>query len=189
MGVKDRLKRFSSFWIFPLLSILLLASSYRSTHSLFNLARYVAAGLVMWTLLEYLFHRFLLHTTFHDERVNAIVNESHLEHHKVPRNPDKILVQAPFALVTSTLLYFSLYAITRDGFETSGIMSGIWLGFLYYEAVHYRVHMSLAHSPILQRQRRAHFYHHFSDSEKCFGVTSSFWDYVFGTRRREIRQT
>src|SRR5262249_50702533 len=137
-----------------------------------GLLRLILGGVLIWTLLEYVFHRFLLHAEFRDPKLRAFVNASHLRHHAVPRDRDQILVQLPFALVTSSIIYATFLAITRSFFATSGIITGIWLGFLYYEAVHYRVHMSLAHSPLLQQQRRAHFYHHFSNSGKCFGVTS-----------------
>src|SRR4029079_14316311 len=99
------------------------------------------------------------------------------------RDGRQILVTPGFGVVISVVLYGFLAAVTRDLFAASGIITGIWLGFLYYEAVHYRVHMSLVLSSLLQQQRRAHFYHHFSNSEKCFGVTSPFWDYVFRTNR------
>ena len=190
MGMKERLLRFRSFWCFPLLAAALLSfsSSRSSRASVLNGVQFMAAGLLLWTLLEYCFHRFLLHARFHNPSLNGIVNSQHLRHHEAPRDQDQILVQLPFALVTSAVLYALFWAVTRDIFAASGVISGIWLGFLYYEAVHYRVHLSLSHSPILQQQRRAHFYHHFLNSEKCFGVTSPLWDYVFGTRRREVRQ-
>src|SRR5215471_13465769 len=177
MDIKGRLIRFRSFWIFPLLSILLLLISYpRSHHTVLDLTPFAAGGLVIWTLLEYFFHRFLLHAEFQNAKLREFVNKDHLQHHAAPRDRDRILVKTGFALVTSSLIFALLYVVMRDAVQTTVTMMGIWLGFLYYEAVHYRVHISLAHSPLLQRQRRAHFYHHFSNSEKCFGVTSPLWD-------------
>src|ERR1051326_1956795 len=174
MGMKERMVRFRSFWIFPLLSVALLVLSYRSysQHPGVDLVKSLTAGVVIWTLLEYIFHRFLLHAEFRSATLRAFVNESHLNHHAAPRDRDQILVKPMFALVTSGVIYAVLLAISRDLYLASGTMTGIWLGFLYYEAVHYRVHLSLVHSAILNQQRRAHFYHHFSDSQKCYGVTS-----------------
>jgi sterol desaturase/sphingolipid hydroxylase (fatty acid hydroxylase superfamily) len=190
MGINERAARFRCFWFFPLVSVLLIFFSFKSDSQAtwFRLAGFAFAGVAFWTLLEYVFHRFLLHAEFHNPKLGAFLNGSHLLHHAAPRDRDQILVKLPFALVTSSIIYAILLVITRDFFVVSGIISGVWLGFLYYEAVHYRVHMSLAHSPLLQQQRRAHFYHHFSNSGKCFGVTSPLWDYVFGTMRRDVRQ-
>lgn len=189
--MKERLRRFRSFWIFPMLAIVLLIASYPggSRGDAMHVAGLLLGGVVIWSLLEYFLHRFLLHAHFRSRMLQTFVNASHLQHHAAPRDRDQILVQLPFALVTSAAIYAILYVITRDVFDASAIISGIWAGFLYYEAVHYRVHVSLSHSALLQQQRRAHFYHHFSDSEKCFGVTSPAWDYVFGTMRREARHT
>lgn len=185
MVTKERLLRFRSFWVFPLLSVaLLLLIPTTHIHSTMDLIGLIALGAAMWTLLEYGFHRFLLHAEFRNAVMRKFVNGSHLQHHHAPRDRDLILVQLPFALATSVLIYGFLLAATRDFFVTGGLMSGIWLGFLYYEAVHYRVHMSLTNSSLLQQQRRAHFYHHFSNSKQCYGVTSPIWDYVFGTMRR-----
>jgi sterol desaturase/sphingolipid hydroxylase (fatty acid hydroxylase superfamily) len=64
-----------------------------------------------------------------------------------------------------------------------GALSGVWAGFLYYEAVHYRVHLTRGQGRFIGRQRRAHFHHHFRAPDRCFGVTTPLWDYVFGTRR------
>jgi len=165
---------------------MLLILSYRhGAYGIYGFAGKVAIGLAFWTLLEYGFHRFLLHAEIRNATLRAVLNATHISHHMAPRDPDKILVLPSFAIVISAMLYGVLLAITRDWFDSSAILTGIWMGFLYYEAVHYRVHMSLTHSSILQHQRRAHFYHHFSNSAECFGVTSPVWDYVFGTTRKQ----
>src|SRR5262249_9222158 len=116
-----------------------------------------------------------------NHRLREFLNASHLGHHAAPRDPDRVLVHSIFALVVSAVLYALMYVLSRNAFSAAGIMAGVWAGFLYYEAVHYRVHFSLSGSGLVARQRRAHFYHHFTNNRKCFGVTSPIWDYVFGT--------
>ena len=183
--MRERLVRFRSFWIFPSLSIILLFLTSRAgeVRRFWELTWLAPIGIFAWTLLEYFFHRVLFHTRFHNPTLRRVVNVSHLQHHAAPRDGKQILVIPSFALAVSAGIFAILAVTTRDLFVSSGILSGIWLGFLYYEAVHYRVHMSLGNSALLQQQRRAHFYHHFSNQQKCFGVTSPLWDYVFGTNR------
>jgi 4-hydroxysphinganine ceramide fatty acyl 2-hydroxylase len=77
-----------------------------------------------------------------------------------------------------------LYGLLRNLFSAAGVLVGVWAGFLYYESVHYRVHFNLSGSGFIARQRRTHFYHHFTNNRVCFGVTSPLWDYVFGTALR-----
>ena len=185
MSMKERLVRFRSFWIFPVLGILLLCLTSRKEaagrlNALFWL---VPAGIFIWTLLEYGLHRFAFHTQVpvRNQVLREIVNGSHLLHHASPRDPDKVLVHPTFGIAVSALLFGLFWGISQDSFSAAGIMAGIWIGFLYYEAVHYRVHFNLSGSGLIARQRRTHFYHHFINNKRCFGVTSPLWDYVFGT--------
>ncbi len=184
MNLKERLYHFRSFWIFPLLSLFLIGISLRtdpapSHHFLWLFL----IGVLIWTLLEYGLHRFVFHVRvpLRDPRLREFVNSSHLFHHASPRDRNKVLVQPTFGLVVSVILFTATYTLTRSLFSTTAIMTGIWTGFLYYEAVHYRVHFSLSASGFIARQRRTHFYHHFTNNKCCFGVTTPLWDYVFGT--------
>ena len=187
MTLKERLYRFRSFWIFPLIAIALVYTTSRieSQARVGDLLWLLPLGMLIWTLLEYGLHRFVFHIQLpiRNARLRDIVNASHLGHHAAPRDPRKVLVQPLYGLVISAVLYGSISAITRDMFSAAGVMAGIWAGFLYYEAVHYRVHFSLSGSGLIARQRRAHFYHHFTNNKRCFGVTSPFWDWVFSTRK------
>jgi sterol desaturase/sphingolipid hydroxylase (fatty acid hydroxylase superfamily) len=186
MNMKERLFRFRSFWIFPILGILLLFLTSRQGAGRFNdLFWLVPAGIFIWTLLEYGLHRFAFHIQIpvRNPLLREIVNGSHLQHHASPRDVNKVLVHPLYGIVVSSILYVLLYAVLRSAFAAAGVLVGIWMGFLYYEAVHYRVHFSLSGSGFVARQRRAHFYHHFTNNKRCFGVTSPLWDYVFGTMK------
>jgi sterol desaturase/sphingolipid hydroxylase (fatty acid hydroxylase superfamily) len=183
--MRGKLSRFSSFWIFPSIAAVLLAatSPLRPPWQPSHFVLLFAGGVFLWTFLEYLLHRFLFHIQIpiHDPKVREMVNSSHLLHHAAPRDADKVLVKPGYGLVVSTIVYALLWLATGNLFTAALLMSGIWAGFLYYEAVHYRVHFSLSPSGFIAWQRRAHFYHHFTNNKRCFGVTSPLWDYVFGT--------
>jgi len=184
MSLKERLYRFRSFWIFPLLSLVLFRVSYGvEPASRVHVVRLLLLGILIWTLLEYALHRFLFHVRIplRDPRMRDFVNSSHLLHHASPRDREKVLVRPTYGFIVSTLLFGAIYGITRSLTATTAIIAGIWSGFLYYEAVHYRVHFSLSSSGFIARQRRTHFYHHFTNNKRCFGVTTPLWDYVFGT--------
>jgi sterol desaturase/sphingolipid hydroxylase (fatty acid hydroxylase superfamily) len=172
--------------MFPLLASLLIvvATRLEPDRNAGDLLWLFLLGVIAWTLLEYGLHRFVFHVPyqFRNPKTAEFVNASHLNHHSAPRDPDKLLVKPAYGLVISAFLFGITFAVTRSFFSTAGIMSGIWAGFLYYEAVHYRVHLTTAPSGFIARQRRAHFYHHFTNRERCFGVTSPLWDYVFKTQ-------
>src|SRR5215471_1360194 len=184
MSMKERLVLFRSFWIFPILGALLLYLTSRGQDGrLSELVWLVPLGIFAWTLLEYGLHRFLFHIQIPvpNPRLREFVHGSHLEHHASPRDPNKVLVHTSYGLLISAILYALLFASFRNAFSAAGLLVGIWIGFLYYEAVHYRVHFSLSGSGFVARQRRTHVYHHFTNNKRCFGVTSPLWDYVFGT--------
>ena len=186
MTLKERLYRFRSFWIFPILAFVLLSLSFRAEplRNRTDLLWLLVIGLFSWTLIEYGMHRFLFHVhlPFRNAKLRDIVNGSHFGHHASPRDPTKVLVHPSYGIVVSSIVYGLLYAITGSILSASGILVGIWAGFLYYESVHYRVHFSLSGSGFVARQRRTHFYHHFTNNKRCFGVTTPLWDYVFRTR-------
>lgn len=180
------LMRFCSFWIFPLAACALLSLTIirEPGRRIFELAWLVPLGVLFWTLLEYCLHRFLFHWHSRSRRIKQLLHQLHLSHHQSPRDPDRILVRPLYSLSASALLLVTLYAMLGSLYFAAGLLSGMWLGFLYYEFVHYRVHLSASTWGLLVYQRRRHFYHHFVDSENCFGVTSPLWDVIFRTFRR-----
>ena len=176
--------RFCSFWIYPSLACLLLFLSLQQGTPWKQLLWLIPWGWFIWSLLEYALHRFFFHWIPHNRRFNKIVRSLHVSHHGDSRNPDKILVRPTYSLPVSALFLGGFYAVTGSLFAASALLTGIWLGFLYYELVHYRLHLSKADGGLLEYQRQGHFYHHFVDPNHCFGVTSPLWDWVFGTYRR-----
>jgi hypothetical protein len=132
-------------------------------------------GVVLWTLIEYLLHRFVFH------RFHGIVGSFHHEHHQEPRNLRYLFVRPAYGAGISMLSILVIWAITGDMSQTLKLMAGIWLGYAYYEIVHYRIHFTATEGGLIGLQRRAHFQHHFHNSRRCFGVTSPLWDWVFRT--------
>jgi sterol desaturase/sphingolipid hydroxylase (fatty acid hydroxylase superfamily) len=185
MSLREQLYRFRSFLIFPSIGVVLLYVSLRAEpqRSMGHILLFFGLGVFTWTLLEYLLHRFLFHIQLpiKNPRTRDMVNGSHLLHHASPRDRNKILVHPLYGLVVSALLYGLLYSAFWNAASAALLLTGIWAGFLYYEAVHYRVHFSLSGSGLVARQRRPHFHHHFTNNKECFGVTTPLWDYVFGT--------
>ena len=145
---------------------------YSANSSIIDLLWLLPIGLFIWTLLEYTLHRFV----FHMESDNI-----HLQHHRHPTDPTLILVIPELAILISATIAALFLFLTRNYFITAGLTSGIWIGFLYYETVHYRVHTEDKNGAWIAGQRRMHFYHHFRNSRRCFGVTTPIWDFVFRT--------
>jgi 4-hydroxysphinganine ceramide fatty acyl 2-hydroxylase len=185
MTLKEWLVRFRSFWMFPFIAILLLYATFSAEprRRYGDLLWLFPLGVLIWTLLEYGLHRFIFHiqVAIRNQRIRDLINASHLGHHAAPRDPTKLLVHPSYGMVISAVLLGIIYLVAGSLSAAAGVLSGVWAGFLHYEAVHYRVHFNLSNSGLIVRRRRLHFYHHFTNNKRCFGVTSPLWDYVFRT--------
>jgi dihydroceramide fatty acyl 2-hydroxylase len=128
------------------------------------------AGLALWTPIEYLVHRYALHRL-----------APHYQHHDEPTVVAYIF--APLWLSgSSAVLLWGLLALAAGSWQRGALIeAGTIIGYLLYEAVHVRIHSAAAGGPILRVLRKHHFYHHFADDTRCFGVTSGIWDRIFGT--------
>jgi len=129
-------------------------------------------GTSIYTFLEYVFHRFLLHIT---------MKPLHDRHHHTPRNFR--IIATPLIpvhlvdLVLCTTLYFLL------GRQIAcGINCGIAVGQMIMDMVHVILHTR--NCPwYLSTARSYHYYHHFDTKgdDTAIGLTTTFWDMLFGT--------
>lgn len=142
-----------------------------------TLCAYAAAGLAAWTVVEYLLHRFVLHGL-------RPFSDWHAEHHRRPA----ALISAPTLLSASLLLGFVfLPAWGLVGLWPAVALSfGVLTGYLFYAVTHHLTHhLRGSRNAWLQRRKRHHALHHGSLCRPgYYGVTSAFWDHVFGTHRR-----
>lgn len=131
----------------------------------------VMLGGLLWTLLEYFVHGILSH------RFSTPVSPLHWGHHLyLERVFTPALAWIPVTILISSLLIFSIGLL--DGIS---LAIGLFVGFVYYEYCHWRIHFR---KPLSRRQRLLrdhHLAHHFRNPKAYFGVTTTFWDSVFGS--------
>ncbi len=134
-----------------------------------------AAGMVVWTLMEYALHRFVLHRV-------PVIAAMHDVHHASPR----ALIGTPtWVTLTLFLVVVFLPAWRALSFNTSsGLTAGAMSGFLWYGILHHTIHHGRprALASRLREIAHRHLRHHYSRRQGNFGVTTIFWDWVFGTR-------
>jgi sterol desaturase/sphingolipid hydroxylase (fatty acid hydroxylase superfamily) len=150
-----------------------IESSVTNTVALF------IAGLGVWSFLEYAIHRWVMHS-----RIPAIWRALHADHHQMRQMIDPhhhVLHPLPAALIFGVVVWASA------GIGLGAALgSGIWLGYLIYEAIHW-VHHSPTLRPMAYRLRyfrvrgRYHVDHHFQQVRSNYGFTTTFWDRVFNT--------
>jgi len=141
-------------------------------------------GLFLWTFFEYILHRFVFHIdkVLPDNKY-AIIIHFHLHgiHHYLPMDrlrlvmpPTLFIVLAtPFWKLAHTLLFWDWYLATT-------VYCGGIFGYICYDLTHYFLHHRNLPS-YWRKLKKYHLQHHFMDYENGFGVTSKFWDNIFGT--------
>ncbi|KAI1417982.1 inositolphosphorylceramide-B C-26 hydroxylase [Hypoxylon sp. FL1857] len=150
------------------------------------------SGLFIWTLVEYILHRCLFHLDDYlpDNRVGITLHFLlHGVHHYLPMDkyrlvmpPTLFLVLAtPFWKLAHTLFYWNWHLATA-------VYCGGIFGYVCYDLTHYFLHHQ--NLPLWYKElKKYHLAHHFLDYELGFGVTSRFWDRVFGTELVTVVKT
>jgi sterol desaturase/sphingolipid hydroxylase (fatty acid hydroxylase superfamily) len=140
-------------------------------HWLFHAIAF-AGGLFCWTFIEYFVHRFLMHSRNKEQYYRS----DHFHHHT---NPTKIFTGTVKRVIyTAVPVVFTLISITVSGYLL--LPAGILIGFAMYINMHRVLHSRFA-TKWFGRLQRFHMSHHLGQTEKCFGVTFTWWDRLFNT--------
>lgn len=137
---------------------------------------FFAGGVALWTLAEYLLHRFL----GHEHRGRNFFKAEHTLHHSRANYFAPAYKKILLAVTVSATLLL-LLSLLLPLAAALGFVMGFTAMYGLYELTHHRYHSRepLAHPFIALRKH--HFYHHFHNPKKNHGVTTRFWDRVFGT--------
>lgn len=152
---------------------------YAFDASALRMALLLVLGLLLFTLIEYVVHRFVYHSGedyLDDQNWQYKV---HGVHHTFPREKDLLAMPLPLALLVSGILFFIFYAVM--GKLVFFFFPGFFLGYASYLFVHYKVHTRKPPKNILRYLWLHHHIHHHIQDDKAFGVSSPLWDFIFGT--------
>jgi sterol desaturase/sphingolipid hydroxylase (fatty acid hydroxylase superfamily) len=139
-----------------------------------------AAGLFVWTLVEYLLHRFVFHFLPEgrfQERIQFLI---HGLHHADPVDPTR-LVMPPAASIILAVILFSTFRALLGAAPVEPFFAGFLLGYLCYDYIHFCVHFYQPRTRVGRALKQNHMIHHFVSHNSRWGVSSPLWDYVFGT--------
>ena len=145
-----------------------------------RLLAFAMLGALLWTLVEYLMHRFLFHAPAKSEAARVILLLVHGHHHVWPDDRSRIAA-TPIQFGSLALLLFGLLTLFLPGMEAHAAFGGAMLAYLAYEAVHFYAHHGRARHGALGALRRHHMKHHHEDPRSRWGIGSPLWDVVFRT--------
>lgn len=145
-----------------------------------EVALMVVFGIFIWTLMEYTLHRFLFHINTRSYWGNTIHYLLHGCHHKHPMDGLR-LVFPPAATAILLVPFWNLIKLLATPTTAPALFGGGLLGYVMYDVTHYYLHHGQPTVEVPKNLKKYHLNHHFRIQNKGFGITSSFWDKVFGT--------
>lgn len=143
-------------------------------------------GVLSWSLAEYLMHRFLYHNISDARYDSGFQYMFHGVHHKFPTDENRLVLPPLPSLIISFILFCLFYFIM--GPYAFVFASGFLISYIAYMNIHYIVHKYPA-------PKKFHFWwthhsiHHYQQHDRAFGVSSSLWDWIFGTMPSKGRKT
>ena len=139
---------------------------------------YLLAGIFIWTITEYLLHRYIFHFVPKSKWGLRLHFIFHGVHHDFPRDARR-LVLPPSASIPLAVLFYLLFLWLLPVRMMDAFFAGFLIGYLIYDMTHYAIHHASFKNPVLKRIKQHHMLHHYADSSKGYGVSSSLWDIFF----------
>ena len=167
-------------WFGPFVLFGLYAAFTASIGALPGVALFLA-GVLGFTLVEYLLHRFPFHYKGSGSRAARLrLFLMHGYHHQFPNDKWR-LVAPPLMSWPIALVLIAVYGLLFPGVMWI-VFGGTCAGYLAYDWIHYYTHHRRNPRTWLGKTlRKAHAVHHYSLFHLNMGISSPLWDVCFGT--------
>jgi sterol desaturase/sphingolipid hydroxylase (fatty acid hydroxylase superfamily) len=140
-------------------------------------------GAISFTLVEYLVHRYIFHMGTFTKWREKFQYTVHGVHHEFPKDKERLAMPPLLSITLATLLLLIFRLMLGD--LVFSFLPGFLVGYAYYLAVHYIVHVYQPPKNFLKALWVNHAVHHYKHGEYIFGVSSPLWDYIFGTMKEK----
>ena len=136
-------------------------------------------GLLAFTLVEYIMHRYLFHIEPSTPSRANIGKKIHGAHHDFPKDKDRISMP-PLPQIILASFFFGIFYLLLGNY-VFGFLPGFYVGYLLYSSIHYAIHAYQPPKNFLKVLWIHHGIHHYKNPDKAYGVSSPFWDFLFRT--------
>jgi sterol desaturase/sphingolipid hydroxylase (fatty acid hydroxylase superfamily) len=141
----------------------------------------IALGWLVFSLFEYVLHRFVFHRVFAPTRAGRIrAFLTHGYHHAYPDDPRR-LVMPPLISLPIATAFAVAERLAAGPAAGAALFAGSLVGYVAYDTGHWLFHHARWSNPAFVWLRRYHLLHHHADSPGRYGVSTPLWDVVFGT--------
>ncbi|KAJ3416948.1 fatty acid alpha-hydroxylase [Chytridiales sp. JEL 0842] len=175
------------WWVIPMVYIPIvitcLTIAVMNNLSVGAIVSWFAAGLLLWTFIEYSLHRFLFHV---DEYLpdNTVCITLHFLlhgiHHYLPMDRMRLVMPPVLGLTLACPIYMGFIHFCGH-IEGHALASGAFFGFMGYDLIHYYLHHGRPATEHLRTMKSYHLDHHYKNAHLGYGITTKLWDYVFDT--------
>jgi len=162
----------------PLIILFVSLGIYFFPMSVGKITLIYVIGLLSWSLMEYILHRWVFHfisDTKWGKRFHYVV---HGVHHEYPRDEERLFMP-PVPSLMYAAIFFGIFWLTMGKYSFY-FMAGFVNGYSIYAFMHWSIH-TFQPPKRLAFLWKHHNMHHYRTQEKAFGVSSTFWDHIFGT--------
>ena len=170
--------------VYGLVILLLIYTAIFKKHlSILTFISLFIVALFFWTLAEYILHRYLFHWINENKFVKRFHFIMHGSHHLYPRDKERLLMPPVPGLIMATILFsifLTIFTIIGYPTYTWAFFPGFFLGYLLYSFLHRATHVNKPPKKFKYLWKH-HSLHHYKYPDKAFGVSTTFWDKVFGT--------
>jgi sterol desaturase/sphingolipid hydroxylase (fatty acid hydroxylase superfamily) len=163
----------------PVIAYSLYLAHFQFGYTVGRLVLTFLAGMLFWTLFEYIMHRFVFHWTAESKRAKKIVYVMHGNHHHFPRDKERLFMPPVPSLILASIIFSIMYLLMAE--NVFMFFPGFLLGYLLYGSMHFAIHAWNPPFKWMKPLWRNHHLHHYKDDHKGFGVSTTMWDRVFGT--------
>ncbi len=139
-----------------------------------------ALGALVWTLTEYVLHRFAFHYEPKTNWGRSLHFIFHGVHHDYPRD-SKRLVMAPVVSIPLAIIFYAGFYLLLGQMNVAPFFAGFIFGYLCYDMIHYATHHFSIKGRVGLWLKHHHMLHHYQDEDKRYGVSTPVWDYIFRT--------
>jgi sterol desaturase/sphingolipid hydroxylase (fatty acid hydroxylase superfamily) len=166
----------------PIIALMLYLSFARNHLPFLLVLAFFVVGVLSWTLLEYVIHRYVFHYQPKTRWGKLLHFIMHGVHHDYPNDATR-LVMPPIISVPLAVLFYALFFLTLGRFAPPAL-AGFGFGYVCYDTIHYATHHFSMKRRVWRWLKQYHLRHHYHDDHAGYGVSSPLWDYVFKTTRK-----
>lgn len=135
-------------------------------------------GLFIWTLTEYILHRFVFHYVPKAPWALRLHFIFHGVHHDYPSDAKRLVMPLSASIPLATGFFFLFkYLLPVD--HVFGFFAGFIVGYLFYDIGHYAIHHFNFKGGFWKKIKQHHMLHHYQDPSRGYGVSSPLWDKIF----------